>query len=119
MLSSGIAEKAFDMDYVSLMFLAMAGLVVFLSCMFVSNWAKRRKDKHSYRQSSDFIPPMKRTISGNVQAKDAALELSDRMADWQRRHSGVKQPGVRVARQGSLRVASMSGEAESIVPRVH
>jgi len=109
------------MDLVNLMFLAMAGMVIFLSCIFISNWARSHKTRHDRPNMPEFIPPRKRTVSGKVQTRDAATELNYRMADWQNSHQAISRPasGSSAAGQRPFLARDRSTEVEGLIPRLH
>ena len=107
------------MDIVNLMFLAMAGMAIFLGCTLISNWARSRHTRHEHPSMSQLIPPRKRTVSGQAQARDAAVELSHRMSDWQSTHPSASRPSYRVTSQASPRAAKLPSNTGEQVPRLH
>jgi hypothetical protein len=118
-VAAGEKAKAFIMDYINLMFLAMVGLVIFLSCVYISSWVRWRKTRYDSPQLSLSVPPRKRTISGQVQVEGTSAELGDRMAEWQRLHKGFKRPLMHVAGQIPPNTGDYSRKVEEFSRRLH
>lgn len=110
--------KAFIMYYVNLMFLAMAGLIIFMALALVSNWLQGRKAEDGSALRDGPVPPRK-PLSGRAMSEEAAVELNELLATVQRRTASVSPVPDASTMWMSLRTRKPSSATTETVPRIH
>ncbi|MDX1556161.1 MAG: hypothetical protein R3212_09055 [Xanthomonadales bacterium] len=107
------------MYYVNLMFLAMAGLIIFMAFVLVSHWMQMRKAGHENTLLERPVPPRKPTVSMPALSEKAAVELNELVANLQGRNGNVNPAPGATAMRMSLRARTRSDKAGEFTPRLH